>query len=286
MRRLSTLPRRGWLIAAVGALVLLVALFAWLRDSSLVGVDEVSIRGASGPDAPRIENALRDAARDMTTLHIRRDELIDAVDSFPTVGDLRVERDFPDALKITVIEREPVAVVGDGEDRVPVTAGGTVLKGATAPDDLPRIDDANADRLLELLGAAPRPLLRRAERAYSGPRGLTVRMAEGPIVYFGSAADLRAKWAAAARVLADPAAEGATYVDVRVPQRTAAGGLAPISGDGEEGTEDELAPGATTGTPAPGAEPPADPTATTPTDPAAPTAPAPTAPEPAPGATP
>lgn len=276
MRRLSTLPRRGWLIAAVGALVLLVAAAFWLRDSPLVAVDEVTITGASGPDAPKIEAALRSVARDMTTLHIREEELEQAVESFPTVGDLQVDGDFPDALRIEVIEREPVAVVGEGDDRMPVTAGGTVLRGATAPDDLPTIQEKDSDAVLELLGAAPKPLLRRAETAFAGPRGLTVRMADGPLLYFGTAAELQAKWAAAARVLADPTAEGATYVDVRVPERSAAGGVGSVDEDGEEeATEEELAPGATTGAPAPGAVPPADPSAAAPTDPTA-TTPAPT----------
>src|SRR5687767_3870244 len=141
MRRLS-IPRRGWLPAAVGVLILLVAGLAWLRDSPLVAVDEVAVTGASGPDARRIEDALRAVARDMTTLHVKEDELRQAVDSFPTVGDLEIDSDFPDALRIEVIEREPVAVVGAGDHRVPITAGGTILRGATAPDDLPLIDDS------------------------------------------------------------------------------------------------------------------------------------------------
>ena len=52
MRRLS-FPRRAWLPAAVGVLALLVAGYFWLRDSSLVAVDDVTITGASGPDAPQ-----------------------------------------------------------------------------------------------------------------------------------------------------------------------------------------------------------------------------------------
>ena len=275
MRRLSTLPPRGWLLAAAGILAVLVAGFFWARDSSLVRVKDVTITGASGPDAPRIESTLRSVARDMTTLNMRQDELEQAVDGYPTVADLRVQTDFPNGVRIEVIEREPVAIVAQGNHKLPVLAGGTVLRGATAPDDLPQIDEDRPEHVLRLLGAAPRPLLRRAERAFAGPRGLTVRMAEGPVVYFGSADDLRAKWAAAARVLADPAAEGATYVDVRVPERTAAGGVAPT---GEEEPDEALAPGATTGAPAPGATPTPDPGAT---------APAPTATEPtAPSATP
>ena len=42
---------------------------------------------------------------------------------------------------------------------------------------------------------------------------------------FGGASDVGAKWVAAARVLADQDAQGATYVDVRVPARPAVGGL-------------------------------------------------------------
>ncbi|HEX8120945.1 MAG TPA: cell division protein FtsQ/DivIB [Solirubrobacteraceae bacterium] len=265
MRRLSTLPFRGWLLAAAGVLILLVAGLFWLRDSSLVAVDKVQITGASGPDAPKIESALRDVARDMTTLHVREDELRQAVSAFPTVDDIEVDGDFPSTLRIEVVEREPVAVVGEGDDKMPVTAGGTVLRGATAPDDLPLIDDSHAEAVLELLGAAPRPLLRRAERAFAGERGLTVRMADGPVLYFGTASELQAKWAAAARVLADPTAEGATYVDVRVPERTAAGGLAPLADDGDD--EQDVPPA--TGVAAPGAtttpaEPPASTATTTP----------------------
>ena len=254
MRRLSTLPPRGWLLAAAGILAVIVAGFFWLRESSLVAVNNVTITGASGPDAPRIEAALRAVARDMTTMHVEQDELEESVERFPTVADLRVESDFPHGLKIEVIEREAVAIIAQGDHKMPVLAGGTVLRGATAPDDLPQIDEERPEDVLRLLGAAPRPLLRRAERAFAGPKGLTVRMAEGPVIYFGGANDLQAKWAAAARVLADPTAEGATYVDVRVPQRTAAGGLAPI----EETTEEEVAPGVTTGALAPGATPPPD----------------------------
>jgi cell division protein FtsQ len=268
MRRLS-FPRRGWLPAAVCVLLLLIVGLFWLRDSPLVGVDDVTITGASGPDAPRIERALRSAARDMTTLNIDRDELEESVEAFPTVNEIKVERDFPSRLRIEVVERSPVAVIGVADDRVPVTAGGTELRGATAPDDLPLIDDdEHTDEVLRLLAAAPKQLLRRADRAGMGSRGLTVRMAEGPLLYFGPPVGLEAKWAAAARVLADPTAEGASYVDVRVPERTAAGGIAPIESPEEAAAEDAAAEeAAAAGAPAPGAETVTTPPETTPTTP-------------------
>ena len=51
------------------------------------------------------------------------------------------------------------------------------------------------------------------------------RCATGPSSSSATPAQVRAKWIAATRVLADPEAAGATYIDVRLPGRPAAGGL-------------------------------------------------------------
>ena len=56
--------------------------------------------------------------------------------------------------------------------------------------------------------------------------GYVAELRDGPELIFGAATRLRAKWAAAARVLADLEARGATYVDLRIPSRPAVGGLA------------------------------------------------------------
>jgi Cell division protein FtsQ len=92
----------------------------------------------------------------------------------------------------------------------------------------------HARMLLEavtVLGAAPAPLARYASKVYlAGQRGLAVAMRNGLIVYFGDAWRPHAKWDSLARVLADPSSAGASYVDVRVPERPAAGfpdGVAP-----------------------------------------------------------
>jgi cell division protein FtsQ len=62
---------------------------------------------------------------------------------------------------------------------------------------------------------------------------VVITLKNGPELVFGSAADARAKWIAAARVLAESSAAGATYLDLRIPGRVAAGGLAPIDPAGE-----------------------------------------------------
>ena len=112
-----------------------------------------------------------------------------------------------------------------------------------------------------IAGAAPPALLPRLEAiARSGRRGMVVRVKDGPELLFGTATAMAAKWAAAARVLADREAAGAKYVDVRIPGRPAAGGLpvetvapiAPASTLGE--TPPPAAEGAGTGAQEPAAE--------------------------------
>jgi cell division protein FtsQ len=55
--------------------------------------------------------------------------------------------------------------------------------------------------------------------------GLTVALRAGPELRFGAVDRLKAKWAAAAAVLADTGSVGARYLDLRYPERPAAGGL-------------------------------------------------------------
>lgn len=210
----------------------------WLRDSSLVAVTAVRVNGASSSDEARIRSALENAARDMTTLHVREDVLDDVVDRFPSVADLEVDTDFPHRMTIEVVEHRPVAALEVDGNRTPVSGGGIVLTGVHADEDLPdirrdrlpqqRVDDARTQAALEVAAAAPRPLLARGERLWWGDEGLTMDLRDGPPLVFGSEDDAASKWAAAARVLAEPSAAGATYLDLRVPGRVAAGGLAPV----------------------------------------------------------
>ena len=83
-----SLPRRPP-ARAVGACACVLALLGggwlWLRDSGLVAVDQVSVTGLSGTEAPRVRAALEGAARDMTTLHVRPDQLRTAVEPYPAI---------------------------------------------------------------------------------------------------------------------------------------------------------------------------------------------------------
>jgi cell division protein FtsQ len=234
-----SLPRRPPSIRAVAGcaavLVLLGGGWLWLRDSSLVAVRQVSVSGLTGPDAPRVRAALQDAARDMTTLHVRSSQLTTAVEPFPGVQRVEAHADFPHRLRIVVHEHAPVGAIAAGTQRLAVAADGTLLRG-TPTRGLPtiamrvspggdKLTDRAALRAAALLAAAPGPLRAKIRRVYMGPRGLTVPLQSGPVLYFGGADRLRAKWTAATVVLADRSSTGATYVDVRLPERPAAGGL-------------------------------------------------------------
>jgi cell division protein FtsQ len=217
---------------------LLAGGWLWVRDSSLARVTEVRVTGATTSDEGRIRAVLKCVARDMTTLHVREQALHDAVAPYPSVAGLRVQTDFPHGISVEVLEHRPVAAIEVDGNRTPVSGGGIVLTGVQADRTLPsirrdriparRVDDARTKAALAVAAAAPEPLLDRSERLSYGPDGLTIDLRSGPPLVFGTADDAAAKWAAAARVLAEPSAAGATYLDLRVPGRVAAGGLGPV----------------------------------------------------------
>lgn len=227
---------RPMLIAALALIALALAGgWLWLRNSSLVGVVRVTVVGATGPDARQIRSALTAAARNMSTLDVQLSKLRAAVAPFPVVRDLKVTTSFPHGIRIRVIEQLAVATLVAGHDRLAVAGDGTVLRDVSPPPSLPtisvaavpggsRVTDRTVLEAVEVLAAAPYPLLRQVQTVTdSAAHGLTVRLRSGPSLYFGGANRLDAKWIAAAAVLADPGARGASYIDLTDPRRPAAG---------------------------------------------------------------
>src|ERR1044072_3896947 len=96
--RLQVTRRRAFVrgFAAVVVLAgLLVGGWMWFRDSSFARVTQVSVTGATTSEQERVRAALESAAREMSTLHVRRNVLDDAVASYPSVAGRRVQSDFP-----------------------------------------------------------------------------------------------------------------------------------------------------------------------------------------------
>ncbi len=252
--------------AVAGLLVLLLAAtggWLWLRDSSLVAVRRVQISGLTGPQAGRIRSALEVAARNMSTLHVSVAALRDAASPFPIVRDLRVSARPPHGLRILIEEQEPVAAVSLEGRTVAVAPDGALLRDTVGAERLPllalaappgaeRITTPSVRREIALLAAAPAALRARIGRVtLSGAHGMVALVRAGPALYFGGAGRLPAKWAAAAAVLADRTSAGARYVDVRIPERPAAGGVPAPPPSGGAASRATGGAGGTTG-PSPG----------------------------------
>ena len=274
---LSARMRRHLLLAAAASVLLAAGYQFWLRDSTFVAVERVTVTGLSTSDAERVRVALSAAGRTMTTLNVDHEALERAVAGFPVVRELEVTTDFPHGLQIHVVEQVPAAIaVGDG-GRVPVAGDGTILHGLPVEGRLPtvevdgafgteRLQDRSALDAAAVAGAAPAVLRSRVATVDDQKdEGLVAELREGPELIFGDTTRLQAKWAAAVRVLADLEASGASYVDVRIPGRPAVGGLPaetiiPVAPAGSTSTTPPVAPEGTTTPPS------VDPTATAPAD--------------------
>ena len=228
-------------LALRATIVLLLALpllgggWLWLRGSSLVAVEHVHISGVHGPEAIEIRSALADSARHMTTMDFNTGALRSAVASYAIVAGVQVETSFPHTVSISVSERPPVAALVSAGQRTAVAADGTVLGPALSSSSLPsvnvsvepepgaRLGESAALAAVTVLGAAPASMARFVTRVYEGPEGLTVAMRSGLLVYFGNDTRPHAKWLSLARVLVSPSSADAMYIDVRLPERPAAG---------------------------------------------------------------
>ena len=236
------------LLAVVIAIPLLGGFWQLLRHSSLTAVEHVQVRGlvaVHGADTAAIKTALTDAAHGMSTLAVSPAALRAAVASYPIVGTIRVHPSFPHGLRIEVVERPPVAALVVAGASTAVAADGVVLGPGFLSSSLPLVNSGktvtSADATttlppvggsvrggallgaLAVLGAAPAPLARTVTHAYSGPKGLTVVLHGGLSAYFGDATRPHAKWLSLVRVLVDSSSAGAAYIDVRLPERPAAG---------------------------------------------------------------
>jgi cell division protein FtsQ len=223
----------------LAALVVLGALYwLWFRDSSFARVHDVQISGVSGPQARAIRSALEDAGLAQTTLHVSNADLRAAVADYPVVRSITAQGVFPHKLRVEVQLNMPVAILQTPSGRKPVAADGLLLPAVPVSSGLPvlrtqaalpgeRVTSGAAFELVRVVGLAPDPLRARLESVgFEAGTGIVAKLTAGPDLIFGDASRMPAKWMAAARVLSAAGARGAAYIDLRLPERPAAGGLA------------------------------------------------------------
>ena len=229
---------RRWLIVAAILLLALAAAYTfWFRTSSYVAVEQVKITGAE--QVPEADSALRAAADGQSTLHPDAEALRAAVAGNPAVAGIKVDTDFPHTMLIDVRTRVPVAYLAS--EGVVVAGDGTILDNTgKAPEGVPEIKVDEEDgglvsgdlvtgdalEISRVLGAAPPQLAEAVNSAETDKDvGVAVDIGPGLELRFGDSTSADLKWKAAAAVLADPKFEGASYLDLSVPDRPVAGGV-------------------------------------------------------------
>jgi cell division protein FtsQ len=222
----------GWALAAIA----LAVGVAYLIRTPLFGLSAVRVEGARTVTQAEVVEASRVRlgepylGLDLAAIRAR-------VAALPRVAAVRVARDYPSSLRITVSERPPVASVSSGSVFWLVAADGTVLDAASRrPAGLPyvaavplpegirpgsRLPPGNelANALTALGGMAPQ-----LKRQVTGVNArsldsLEFTLKDGSRVLYGLAADQPAKDAAVLLVRRTLKREGreAQRIDVRNP---------------------------------------------------------------------
>lgn len=110
-RRLPGLRRhrRLWALVAVGTgLAVLAGWLAW--GTSVLGVREVRVTGTAILTPQQVREAAA-IAEQTPLLRVRPDQVAERVAVLPPVASVRVHRDWPDTIRIEVVERTAVAAV-------------------------------------------------------------------------------------------------------------------------------------------------------------------------------
>lgn len=242
--------RRQLGLGAVSVVALLLILGAgWLFLVPVIPwfkVDQTAVVGLKGDsrEVIEIEAAVRQATIGLSTLRPDEGRLDEALSRFPRVADIRLETDFPDAATVRVELREDGSVAEASPDDLLVATDGRVLgkvdrtrsgalpmlgAGPVSEEPGERLEGEVLDQAL-VAGAAPPELRSFIEIVETGDSGVEVRLTDGSVLIFGDPSEARAKWAAAATVIADPELTGGiSAIDVSVPGRPGV-----VLGDGTE----------------------------------------------------
>jgi cell division protein FtsQ len=230
-RRAEGRRRLRWVVAVLG-LAALVAVAWGVSVSPLLDVDHVVVVGTHHATAAEIESAAG-IHRGDALAWIDTGRAVDGVDALPYVRSARIERRWPDAVRIAVVERVAVAWVEGGGRRAVVDGSGRVLELVTDPPaGLPRLASTTAvppvggwirgvaaARVAAGLGA----LAGGAQSITSTAAGVNLQLVNGPELRLGDPDRVAVKVRAATAVLGAMQGQVVHYVDVSVPTNPVAG---------------------------------------------------------------
>jgi cell division protein FtsQ len=230
-RRRTARPRsrRRRSLRVAGAVLLLAAALWFLWAGPVLAVSTVQVDGAGTLSAEEVRKA---AGIDVGIPLLRVDvEDVEArVARLPQIASVEVTRGWPRTVVVTVVERVPVAVVGEAGRRSLVDADGVLfdtITGAPPPGVVP-LDvaspgpgDAPTMAALEALVALPGEVRDEVDAAaVTGPEDITLTLTDGTLVHWGGPAESAKKASVLTALLdrvADDDLEPAGVIDLSTP---------------------------------------------------------------------
>lgn len=219
--------RRALVVVAVAA----AAVCGWvLLHSSLLSARVITVVGAVHTPTAEIVDAAglshHPPLLDVGTANAA------AVERLPWVSSATVAREWPDGVRITVVERTPAAAVAAGTtggwavvDRsgrvLAIDAArpsGVVAVSGTGPPGRPGSVLADARPALRVAGSLPKAFGGQVVDVQQNPAGdVTLHLRSALTVYLGSTASLRQKYEDVAALLAGAHVSAGQSIDVSVP---------------------------------------------------------------------
>ncbi|HUR77233.1 MAG TPA: FtsQ-type POTRA domain-containing protein [Acidimicrobiales bacterium] len=230
--------RRLRLLLVLGGVVAVFAAVGGLLVSAVFDVDRVEVQGARHTSLAAVIGATELSERGHPMVSVDRFALARRVERLPWVDTASVTRRWPNVVRVRVVERRPLGVIGVPGGVALVDDSGRVLATATeAPPDTYAVAVAPGDTVPapgQTVPAAVRGALRiltvmsddlatkveAARRLPGDPATYELGVRGGVTIRLGAAQRIPAKLAAAEAVLAAQHSPG-TVIDVRVPRSPA-----------------------------------------------------------------
>ena len=208
--------RLGLVVVAISVLVLAAVA---VSRSSLLAVRTIDVTGASRLTTERV---IARAHIDGSTNALWLDEhaVERRLERHPWISEAFVSVALPSTVRISIVERTPVAVVTNRFGELYIAADGTSLGRASDDAALPMIESTGRDVAAAALAAMPVAVRSAVESVeYRGDGSLGLRLRNGVTVAYGPADRLVAKGLVVERILAwaEESGEDLDSVDVTAP---------------------------------------------------------------------
>lgn len=229
-RRVGRPRGRHRRLLQLAAALVAVAGVAWLLLAGpVLAVRAVHVDGLTTLPTDQVQEAAGIEAG-TPLLRVDLDAARSRVARLPQVASAEVTRDWPASVVITVVERTPVAVVGEPGRRFLVDSEGVLFDTVTgpAPDGVvpldvasPAPDDPATRAGIAAIGSLPADVREQvAGAAAAGPHDISLTLTDGTVVHWGDATESGAKSAALVGLLEQIASgnlDPATTIDVSTP---------------------------------------------------------------------